>query len=422
MKCLLYIRLNLLFFFRNKLRVGLTFIGMCIGLLIYTIGNTVIDTYIAEQYKYVDEYTDNTYLIQNVDRHKVDCIADKFEKNQIIEYSTFGNLYFDVNNKSLYKNIEIDSSLMYVGVDRGIEESGVIYDREYSFYCAKPIIIYGRDIEESDIENKKKVIIIEKSVSNLLFGKENGVGEKISINSFTDNIELEVIGIMSDLPTTLYNNVKINNKVCSRKTTFNNKINGYIPSSVLISIGENIEKVYCIKVNEKKSYDKIKKLENTYIYDTNSIFIECKEDKKMQLDASWDIVKKKLNIMLLVINIILTFIILIIYLFSIKERFYEIGVRRALGASKLDIFNQFMMEGIMVGILTAIITFVLSLFTCNILGAYLIRKAMLFTPMVISMKTLLCMFFFSVVLNMLYSFIPAIYAININPVNILRKY
>ena len=100
---------------------------------------------------------------------------------------------------------------------------------------------------------------------------------------------------------------------------------------------------------------------------------------------------------------------------NVRERIAEIGLRRAMGATELDIAVLFMAEGCVATV------------TAGILGSLLvhlliIQKFALLSrfPFELGIHTLLLPIVFSVILGALFSFWPAISAARINPAEALR--
>jgi putative ABC transport system permease protein len=107
--------------------------------------------------------------------------------------------------------------------------------------------------------------------------------------------------------------------------------------------------------------------------------------------------------------------ILSIMILSVYERMEEIGIRRAVGAKKSDIFLQFLSEATFIsltgGILGVIIGYSLS---------YLI--SILFNiPFVVSTKLLLLAFSVSFIAGILAGIYPSIKASSMNIISILRR-
>ena len=127
-----------------------------------------------------------------------------------------------------------------------------------------------------------------------------------------------------------------------------------------------------------------------------------------------------INAIIVVIIIISGFMIVTIYIFSVKERMYEIGVRRALGASEFDIVYQFIIEGIITALVAGIMTMLVSVIACNLATSYLIGELYMDIRLVLSKELIFSMFGVSVLQGIAFCFIPAMIASKIRPTEAIR--
>ena len=101
--------------------------------------------------------------------------------------------------------------------------------------------------------------------------------------------------------------------------------------------------------------------------------------------------------------------ILAVMLISVKERTHEIGIRRAVGATKGDIVGQFLLESIIIGLFGGFFGVVLGVgitFGASILGA----ENLLLDPNSIYISTSVCM-----MIGVIFGLFPAIKASRLDP-------
>lgn len=104
-----------------------------------------------------------------------------------------------------------------------------------------------------------------------------------------------------------------------------------------------------------------------------------------------------------------------IMLASIKERTREIGVRLAIGARRLDIFVQFMVQTVLITALGGVFGIVLGYAILDLVSGYLDM------PMVANVNMIFTALSVSVGIGMIFGIAPAIKAGNLDPVIALRE-
>ena len=103
-----------------------------------------------------------------------------------------------------------------------------------------------------------------------------------------------------------------------------------------------------------------------------------------------------------------------VILATIFARIKEIGTRRALGASKTDIFMQFSVESIILSLLGAFMGLILSYFLLDYMGKVINMKTSF------SLLAVVLAFAMAVITGFIFSIYPAIKAANMDPVEALK--
>ncbi|MCP4231438.1 MAG: FtsX-like permease family protein, partial [bacterium] len=103
-----------------------------------------------------------------------------------------------------------------------------------------------------------------------------------------------------------------------------------------------------------------------------------------------------------------------IMLVAVTERTREIGVRKALGARRRDIMNQFVTEAVVVSLVGGIAGVILGVFIANLVGWT--------TPLMAatSVPSLFLGFFFAVTVGLFFGIYPAWKASKLDPIESLR--
>ncbi|WP_405292565.1 ABC transporter permease [Algibacter sp. Ld11] len=216
---------------------------------------------------------------------------------------------------------------------------------EYMF-IENNVVKEGRYINQSDLINKTKVVVIGKKVEDELFFKETAIGKYINLSG----IQYKVVGVFTDdegdseesiiyMPITTIQRVYGNNDLVDLiHLTYNPEMN----STEALALGVSIEKSLKEKFDVARS-------------DQRAIRIRNMAQGTKQVDM----MTTSLSIIILVIGFgtLIAGIVGIsnIMIFIVKERTKEIGIRKALGASPRSIVSIILLESI---IITAIAGYV----------------------------------------------------------------
>ena len=106
--------------------------------------------------------------------------------------------------------------------------------------------------------------------------------------------------------------------------------------------------------------------------------------------------------------------ILAVMLISVRERVHEIGLRRAVGACRRDIRNQFLLESAMLASLGGLAGVLVGVAVTVAASAYGTWDA------VVSWESAGIAFVFSVTLGVIFGLYPAIRAASLEPIEALR--
>ena len=104
---------------------------------------------------------------------------------------------------------------------------------------------------------------------------------------------------------------------------------------------------------------------------------------------------------------------------TVSERTREIGLRKAIGARKLDILVQFLTESAMLSLLGGVIGIGLAWVIAQIIAAVAANNSVEFTPLIRGDAILLATIF-SAAVGVFFGFYPALRAANLQPVEALR--
>lgn len=399
----------------SRMRTFLTIIGLSIGTIIFLIGNVLVDSLKMNMLDYISELPEDVIVYHEVSNNCLEYIK-KMEYNEtVIPYSKLSQ-----REVITIKNIQYIINFDITGTGNNFINVGVPGNETILF--SKINNLEGRVWSKKEFEEKAYVIVISKYTAELLFPGENPLGKILSIPYFGD---FTVIGIVNDLKEFKYQ---------KNNTVFPNEENKvfrlpdadvYIPYSTFLEIvkkknidlsyGENIQFVVQKNRFAESIRDAIEKRQ--FKFELSQLNQNFTRNKVL---TNINETLQSYNIFFIVIyalSILLSgFIVMNTMFFSIKERFHEIGIRQALGATKKDIFIQFIYECGVFNFLAVILGISVIVFLVSILKIVLINYFIIH----LSIRSILIVFLVSFIQSFLFGLIPAIYATKINIIEALK--
>ncbi|HEX3031283.1 MAG TPA: ABC transporter permease [Bacillota bacterium] len=257
----------------------------------------------------------------------------------------------------------------------------------------------GRFFTNSEAKSERKVVVLEDKLARDIFGREEALGRRVTIN----NVQLTVIGL-----------AKSNGSILSGG--FNSC---YIPFGVWQqAFGDDV-----IRMLEGQTYpgENIKAA-----MDKAVTILERKHDNKGRYmsqtsEQQLQVVGKITGILTLVVGAVAGISLFVggigvmnIMLVSVTERTREIGIRKSLGARRQDIMIQFLIESLVICSIGGIVGMLI-----GIGGAFLIATFAKWPPLV-SWSTVIISFCFSSAVGLFFGIYPASKAAKLDPIEALR--
>jgi len=374
---------------RNLLRSTLTVIGIVIGIAAMITVFTVGDAGESKINEELNQFGINRLFIMpndsgtSVNVLKIDDVELLFNEVKSIksicpEAYRRGTMIY--NGKRVVTDI--------IGTTSEIED---IEDKK---------MVYGRFLSENDILYERKVIVIPEDVSEDLFGDKNPCGDKVKIGG----VNFTVIGIEKNT-TPIYSSI-VSQRSSMPITVFQKVFNVSQLSdiSVTVSDSDEVNKAVneCISVMVNK-------------YGSGSV-------KIINLTSEIERAQNIINIFKLIISAIALISLLVggigimnIMLVTVTERTKEIGIRKALGATKMVILRQFLVESLFYAFIGGIIGIGFGLLFSQIAGIFIgIDISFDLSPIILS-------FLFAGAVGVFFGIFPAYKAAKLNPVDALRQ-
>ena len=391
----------------NKLRSLLTMLGIIIGIgsviSIVSIGDSLrkmfSDLYknvgVTQAYIMIDPYMDSNDIRESDfftmdDLNKVkEIFGDRMD---YVDPAAFDSINVKVGRNQLKVDLE--------GVD-------------YKYQDLQPVnIVSGRYITAKDVQERKPVALISKNTALKLFGTENAVGKSFRTDFRGEMQEFSVIGVY-------YKDVSPIEKLLSRGDDKNGE--GIVPWTISVGPSDYFNSIrYFGKKgfsaadmtnlnNDMKAYFsqvKNRKPEDWYI---SSV-----QDEMKQVDGVMGGISAAIGGIAAISLLVGGIGIMNIMLVTVTERTREIGIRKALGASRGDILVQFLTESALLSALGGLIGVILATSLVH-LGAMAFNLTVVVKPAIVVIAVV-----FSAIVGVFFGIYPANKAAKEDPIVALR--
>lgn len=370
----------------NKLRSGLTMLGLIIGIasVIVLVGiGSGATTSVTDSVQSLG--TDILTL-------SISSSDTSLEYEQVDELLELQN----VEEVAPYKNISATAS-------RGTTTSSrasIIATNDNYLDITNVDLAQGRRISLIDIENSSKVCILGNDIAETLFGLVEPIGQNIKL----DGDNYTVVGILSEQGSSMGTNI-------------DSMIVIPLTAAKYFDEDTSINNVY-IKVSDENKIENTSNLIGNYIRSNlliSSDYYSVTSQSSM-LDAM-DSINDTLTLLLggiASISLIVGGIgVMNVMLVSVTERTKEIGIRKSLGATKIDILMQFLVESLVLSLLGGLIGVFLGLVAGNIAE----RIGYSFSA---STSIIFIAFSSSAFIGLIFGIFPAYRAACLKPIDALR--
>ncbi len=260
----------------------------------------------------------------------------------------------------------------------------------------------GRFITASDVENRSSVCVIGVEVADELFAQRDVIGETVRI----DGRAYTVVGLFTEMGdsegTSLDSMVFIPFTIAQR--TFRNTTISTFYASADSDSDADIDRA--VETLEAFMYEKTQD-EDYYTVTSQSQLLETMSEVANTLSL---LLAGIAGISLLVGGIGIMNIMLV----SVSERTREIDIRKAIGAQKMDIMLQFLIEAVSISLMGGLIGLGLGYFVVNVVAPAIN------VTMVMSSGVALLSVVFSVLVGVIFGSYPANMAASLLPIEALR--
>ncbi len=392
----------------NKLRSFLTILGIVVGIFSIISISTVITILQDSIEKGVSSLGQNTFQIQkypatvNVGhRHR-----GKFRNRKDLTYEDFKKLKSKLKNaKSVAaERWTFGKIVKYNGEETNpnVSVSGVT---EGAFLNNDWNVEEGRAFNSRDIKSASRIVVLGADIKNKLFKAINPIGMYVKV----DGHKLRVVGVLEKKGATFGRSQ--DNFVITPLTTFVTYY-GKRKRSLNITVMAYSEADYENLIEQARGIMRTIRKVPPGAPDDFGIF------SNKSVMAQIDNITQGARIGSIAIALIALLAagvgIMNIMLVSVTERTKEIGIRKAVGAKRMNILVQFLSEAVLLSLSGGIIGILLGVIAGNIVGSLMHASA------VFPIGWTLAGIFLCVVVGVGFGTYPAYKASNLDPIEALR--
>ena len=413
------IKLSLQGIWSHKMRSMLTMLGIIIGIasiiaivstitgnsemikesLIGSNNNVVTVSLYDGEWAYDMQYNGNPEGIMPLDSE----FKEELEAIDTVDKVSFYNSR-EYSDNSIYR---LETS--FTGGIYGIDE------RYFDLYNYQ--VTNGRKLLQADFDNFRKVVVLDDTAASSLFPGENPLGQVVEISGepFT------VVGIVSQTQT-----INLNINSVSDYYTYANNSSGkmFVTGAVwpMIYRFDEIQNM-AVKAVDTDSMTKAGKAvadavneklgltaESQYQFKSQDLLKQAEQLQAMSNSTNQQLIWIA-GISLLVGGIGVMNIMLV----TVTERTQEIGLKKAIGARKRMILGQFLTEAAVLTSLGGILGVIFGIITAKLLSK------IMGIPTGLSVPSMIIAVLFSMCIGLIFGFLPARKAANLNPIDALRS-
>ena len=267
----------------------------------------------------------------------------------------------------------------------------------------------GRFVSDLDVERKRRVAVIGHMLAEELFHGTDAVGQWVRIG----NHRFEVIGVGERVGNDIISDGWSRREmegVTIPLTTMQGLFGGGERVAMLMVKATNTENLGQLFAHIKNFlWRKHNRVEDFEVENVAAEIVDAENEIDDML-RGWSIILFSISAISLVVGGIGIFSVLQI---SLAERLFEIGLRKSIGAEDRDILLQFLIEGVFLSTIGAVIGFLVAVVLCAFVGQFFEAG------LPISGFAVVLAIVFAISVGLLAGFYPSLRAARMTPVEAL---
>lgn len=420
--------------FENHMRTVFTVLGIFSGLLIYSTGNLLLNSY----------YESRMYELEQMPRNAFYTVFYGTDEEEVSK-----KLLFAANQIPMIEKVasdqecvmfgEYQGKMLYVGGRvHGISKSSdvlISYTGTYGGNMVDTALKSGRYMTDQEISNNEKVCMLDEYGAQMLFGKTNPIGQKVLFHYYSDAEEyeypVEAYEVVGVLKNQYYSEKQkkdfLVQMMDEERSEIYAYINIYCPYAVNAYLPElTIEQYYYVWNCDPQNVSSVKGQVQTAcegVQSANLNVIDVVDREKRIMEVKQELTPLRAGF--LTVTVLLVMIAGIssmsILFFCMKERMGEIGVKKAFGAAGWQLLLQFLMENVFVSILASVFAIAGSLLLGIMAKDFICSNILDDFHLYIHAGTIWKPLFFGILFGVFFSAVPCLFYASKDVVELLRE-
>lgn len=346
---------------KHKATAAINIIGLSIGLASFIL----ILMYVLDELSYDRYHQDADRIYRLVGKHDFEGVGEESASapfpvapTLIVEYPGL------IEQAVRIFNFQVPRSLVQLD-DKTFNEKRLFFADSNYFQLFNHQFIYG---DPKIALNESYSVVITKATAHKYFGQDNPMGKTLR---YENRFDLKVSGVIEDVPTNSHFHWDMIASMASVRSMYGGRLPQtwvWNPCWTYIKLNEGVrpENLEADFPNfiEKYFYDAMKESITLYLQPLTKIHLHSRLDYEIEPNGhmTYVVILSAIAVFLLLIAII-NFMNLSTATSSRRAR--EIGIKKVVGADKLQLVKQFLGEAILISLLALLLSLLLVEFSLN---------------------------------------------------------